>query len=152
MRFHATSFFLLVVGTGAALLGTAPEASARTNCPGLRAVNRAPVIVYSTNGVRCRRVFSIFGLQIGIGGGGFCPDTVTVTPAHRECESFANSNTDCEPVASVEVRVRTCTCVTQSYPDLGVSEAECSCIYSGSAGMVWDHETIACGPRPGGIG
>lgn len=144
-RARGTAALLGAALVGTALLASAPSAAADgTTCPDLRAVNRGPEFSFSSIGTRCRRAFAIFGLEITVGTGNFCPATETVTPAHRECEPVPNSGTDCKATEAIEVRVRDCQCIVQYVPDFGAFSADCVCRYSGGAGFVWDHESVEC--------
>ncbi len=129
------------------LVGLAEFAPARAQCPGLRAVDQDARVDESSGGSRCRRVLSIFGLHIGLGGS-FCPDTMTITPARRVCQPVANSNTDCEPTTALDVQVRHCHCTTLVDIDLGIAQQDCECSDGGTAGTVNDHKTFDCKPSP----
>jgi hypothetical protein len=144
MEFHSGGLIAVAFGLGGALITTGPSASAQSSCPGLRGVNRNPAILESMAGVRGERALSVLGLRISFGSGTFCPDTMTVTPAHRECEPVENSNTDCKATAPIEVRLRNCSCATKANADLGINQSNCVCRYAGDAGWVYDHETLPC--------
>ncbi len=127
------------------LLAAAPTASAQISyCPDMRAVDRSQEITDSTAGMRCRLALSIFGLEIGFGPGGHCPATRTITPAHRECEFVRNAGTDCKPTEALEVVVLACDCVLQFDPVLVAFSADCNCRSWGTAGFVFDSESIHC--------
>ncbi len=132
------------IATALALVCASEFAAAGELCPDMRAVNHHGRLQQSAAGTRCQRVLRLFGLTINLGGGEFCPATILVYPAHRDCASVPNSGTDCEVTQTLTITRLSCRCGPLPNADFGIVEAECGCTDAGIGGYVDDHQTIEC--------